>query len=99
MKTIRQGKPEHGYFTVLQPAPGGNVEVGDQVECINPRTHKTIAGVCAGVWTFDWVCLPDGFCLLTFGVDAKTLKIAIEASKEEFRNKEKVSFLLIKSTT
>jgi len=97
MKTIRQGKPDPRHFIILQPVPGGMVSIGDEVECVNPKTSKSTYGTCVDLWTFDWIDLRDGFCLLTFGVDAKTLKQAI-CAKEEFRDKERVSFLLIKET-
>ena len=95
MKVINQGKPNSNHFTILQPVPGGAVQVGDDVKCVDPRTKSETLGRCIARWTFKWTEVPDSFCILTYGVDSLQLKRAVEKRKN-FQNKDEISFLLIK---
>jgi len=94
MKIIHQGKPKSGYFTILQPVPGGAVEIGDNIKCVDPKTKAETFGQCVARWRLNWTDVPDSFCLLTYGVKAIDLKKAIEKRKN-FKNKDEISFLLI----
>jgi len=95
MKVIHQGKPKSNHFTILQPVPGGAVQIGDNIKCVDPKSKKETFGQCVARWSLNWADVPDSFCLLTYGVNAANLKKAIEKHKN-FQNKDEISFLLIK---
>lgn len=93
--TIYQGKPKSSCFTIVQPFPDGTIRVGDTVNCINPQNNETTTGRCIDHWTFLWSEMPDGLCQLAYGVNALTLKRALEKTKPEFKKTDRVRLLLI----
>ena len=95
MIIINQGKPNSGFFAVAQPG-NSTVGIGDEVECRHPKTGQKTTGVCADSWTLLWAKVPDSFCILTYGINAQSLKNALETSFPDFRGSESVKFLLIK---
>jgi hypothetical protein len=97
MKIVNQGRPQSSCFTVIQPSPG-NIKKGDTVQCVDPKTNRSTNGICIDFWTFDWYNVPDAFIMLAFGVDAQSLKTALEAAKPEFNGVEDIRLFLIQET-
>lgn len=94
---INQGRPYPSkYFTVVLPMPmAANIEVGTQVECQDPKQPTAIMAEVVDFWTFNWLQVPDALVQLAYGVDAQTLKTALERSKPEFMNCEYIRLALV----
>lgn len=72
---IKQGRANPMYFHILQPVPGIELWVDQQVTCINPKTKKVINGIVTQhFWTFQWDEVSEGWILGIWGVDPKQLR-------------------------
>jgi len=72
---INQGRANPLFFHILQPVPGIELRVDQQVSCINPKTHKEIKGIVTKhFWTFSWEEVSEGWILGIWGVESKNLR-------------------------
>ena len=92
---INQGRPLSRYFTIAVAHPGYSPEIGKRVLCRNMKTNSQTLAVCRDYFTFEWIHIPDSFCLLQYGINSLKLKTALEDSFPEFREKDQVRFLLL----
>lgn len=97
MLQIQQGKPAGGYFMVFVPA-GTEIADGDPVECIHPQTGKVTPGVCEFIINEPWIKIPDWVCCMAYGVNAITLKNALERKFSAFKKSETVKVLVVKES-
>jgi len=96
---INQGRANPAYFHIIQPVPGIELWVDDEVRCINPKTHKVLTGVVTEhFWTFDWNDVSRGWILGIWGVEPKLLRNVLLLSDPGFRD-EWARAILIKETT
>ena len=92
---IDQGRPSSRYFTVAVAHPGHSPKIGRTVICRNAKTNTEVKAVCRAYFTFEWIEIPDSFCLLQYGLNSLKLKTALEENFPEFRDKDQVRFLLL----
>ncbi len=72
---LKQGRANPRYFHILQPVPGIEFWVDQQVTCINPKTNMEIKGrVTSHFWTFQWEEVSAGWILGIWGVEPKQLR-------------------------
>jgi len=72
---IQQGRANPLFFHILQPVPGMELWVDQQVICINPKTKKEINGIVTQhFWTFSWEEVSSGWILGIWGVEPKQLR-------------------------
>lgn len=95
MIEIKQGKPRHPYFVLAWPT-SKPVRMGDHITCRDPKSGEVTQGVCKGVYTEKWTDVPDSWCLLTYGVKAQVLKVALEKKFKAHHRQDSVKFLLIR---
>jgi hypothetical protein len=95
MIIIYQGKPESSYFYIVQP-PGMEINRGEEIKCINPKSNAETVGVVTDKFTYQWTQVPDSFCLLNYGCNTLTVKKGIESIYPELQNQPDVRFLLIR---
>jgi len=95
MFVINQGRPSSRYFVVATAFPGSSPEIGKRVVCRNLKANSQTIAVCRDYYTFEWIKIPDSFCLLHYGINSLKLKTVLENSFPEFREKEQVRFLLL----
>jgi hypothetical protein len=85
--TIKQGRARSTYFYIIQPVPGIEFSVNQEVHCVNPNTNQVISGtVSEFFWTFDWDEAPRGFLFGIYGVEPKLLREALLLSDPEFKD-------------
>ena len=85
--TIKQGRSRSAYFYIIQPVPGIEFSVNQEVRCINPNTNQKTAGIVTEFfWTFDWDEAPRGFLFGIYGVEPKLLREALLLSDPEFKD-------------
>jgi len=85
--TIKQGRSRSAYFYIIQPVPGIEFSVNQEVRCINPNTNQVTTGtVSEFFWTFDWDEAPRGFLFGIYGVEPKLLREALLLSDPEFKD-------------
>lgn len=73
--TVRQGRPSSPYFKIIQPVPGIEFTVNQEVHCINPKTNKVTKGIVTKFfWIFDWAEPPRGELITIYGVEPKLLR-------------------------
>ena len=92
---INQGRPSSRYFAVAVAYPGHSPVIGSTVVCRNVKTKTEVKAVCRDYFTYEWIHLPDSFCLLQYGLNSLKLKKALEDNFPEFRDKPEVRFLLL----
>lgn len=97
MKIINQGRANSPYFCVTVKVDELFTE-GEEIRCTNPRTGKSITGVYAGQFTYNWSDIPDSFCLLNFGMNAADYRRALSEAKPEFRDTERIKIVIILET-
>lgn len=95
MIIIYQGKPESSYFYIVQP-PGIEIERGEEIKCINPKSQQETLGILTDKFTYQWTQVPDSFCLLNYGASTLTVKNKIQKTYPELLNHLEVRFLLIR---
>jgi len=85
--TIKQGRSRSAYFYIIQPVPGIEFTVNQEVRCINPNTSQVTTGtVSEFFWIFHWDEAPRGFLFGIYGIEPKLLREALLLSDPEFKD-------------
>ena len=85
--TINQGRPRPSYFYIIQPVPGLEFFVNQEVRCVHPKTKQEIFGtVTEFFWTFDWEEPPRGFLMGIFGVEPVLLREVLLATDPGYKD-------------
>lgn len=93
--TIYQGRSTSPYFCIIQPVPGIELLKDQIINCVNPKSGKTIQGIVTEhYWIFDWNEAPRGFLFSIYGVEPALLRNVLIAKDEGFKDSWAILFLL-----
>lgn len=96
---INQGRANPPYFHIIQPVPGIELCVNDEVHCVNPKSRVILKGVVTEHnWTFEWSDVSRGWILGIWGVEPKLLRNVLLLNDPGFRD-DWARVILIKETT
>ena len=74
------------------------VEPGQEIICRNPKEGDEIKAVFVNAFSWQWVFIPDSFCLLHFGKTAQDLKTEFEKRYPEAKDEPIIRFLMLKES-
>lgn len=102
IETIHQGIPKQTFFMVAMPHTGNNGRMSLDAE--KPKYQyqlKAPDGTIAkaelhDMYVWNLYDVPDGFCLLSYGIKSDKLIPLLEKKYPEFKTVTKVEFLVLK---